>query len=308
MIAKDSVFFKQARLLLQLIPIIALDRRFALKGGTAINFFIRNMPRLSVDIDLTYLPLESRQTTLYAISEGLKKMAQQISRKFPAVRVSQLTSHGFEGITKLSIRSQGAQILIEPNLIIRGSVFPVQERELSPKASAFFEMSASMQILSIGDLYGGKLCAAFDRQHPRDFFDLLILLENEGLTDEIRKAFVVYLACSDRPMSELLAPKETDFSEVFHHQFQGMADREITLEELVQVRKKVISTVRSSLTLPERSFLLSIKKRIPQWDFLGIPGVEHLPAIQWKLVNIKRMEKKKHKAAIEKLTKVLGLK
>lgn len=308
MIAKDSVFFKQARLLLQLIPIIAQDRRFALKGGTAINFFIRNMPRLSIDIDLTYLPLESRQTTLYAISEGLKEMAQQISRKFPAVRVSQLPSHGFEGITKLSIRSQGAQILIEPNLIIRGSVFPVQERELSPKASAFFEMSASMQILSIGDLYGGKLCAAFDRQHPRDFFDLLILLENEGLTDEIRKAFVVYLACGDRPMSELLAPKETDFSEVFHHQFQGMADREITLEELVQVRKKVISTVRSSLTLPERSFLLSIKKGIPQWDFLEIPGIEHLPAIQWKLVNIKRMEKKKHKAAIEKLTKVLGLK
>ena len=208
----------------------------------------------------------------------------------------------------MSIRSQDAQILIEPNLNIRGSVFPVQERDLSPKASSFFEMSASTQTLSNGDLYGGKLCAALDRQHPRDFFDLLILLENEGLTDEIRKVFVVYLACSDRPMSEILAPKELDFSGEFERQFRGMAKREVTCEELVQVRKKVISAVRSSLTVPERQFLLSIKSGTPQWDLLDIPEIERLPAIRCKLENIKRMEKKEHNAAITKLARVLELK
>jgi Nucleotidyl transferase AbiEii toxin, Type IV TA system len=187
-------------------------------------------------------------------------------------------------------------------------VFPVQERDLSPQAAEFFEMSAAMQILSIGDLYGGKLCAALDRQHPRDFFDLLILLENEGLTVEIRKAFVVYLACSNRPMSEILAPKETDFSGEFERQFRGMAKREVTCEELVQVRKKVIAALRSALTAPERQFLISIKSGIPQWDLLGIPELERLPAIRWKLDNIKRMEKTEHHAAITKLARALELK
>jgi predicted nucleotidyltransferase component of viral defense system len=307
MIARDNLFFKQARLLLQLIPVIAQDRRFALKGGTAINFFVRDMPRLSVDINLTYLPLESRQSSMHGISEGLKEMAGQISKKFPDARIVRLNNPGMEGLAKLSIRSQDAQILIEPSLIIRGSVFPVQERDLSPQAAAFFEMSAAMQILSMGDLYGGKLCAAFDRQHPRDFFDLLILLENEGLTAEIRKAFVVYLACSNHPMSEILAPKEMDFSGEFERQFRGMAKREITCAELVQVRKKVISAVRSALTAPERQFLLSIESGTPHWDLLEIPEIERLPAIRGKLENIKRMEKKEHHAAITKLARVLEL-
>jgi len=308
MIARDSLFFRQARLLLQLLPVIAQDRRFALKGGSAINFFIRKMPRLSVDINLTYLPLDSRQSSQQAISEGLSEMARQISGKFPAMRVVRLPGAGMKGLAKLSIRCEDAQILIEPSLIIRGSVFPVRERNLSAQASAFFEMSATMQILSIGDLYGGKLCAALDRQHPRDFFDLLILLENEGLTDEIRKAFVVYLACSNRPMSEILAPKETDFSAEFESQFRGMAKREVTCRELVQVRKKVIAALRSALTVPERQFLISIKSGIPKWDLLGIPEIERLPAIRWKLDNIKRMEKTEHHAAITKLARALELK
>lgn len=308
MITRDSLFFRQARLLLQLLPVIAEDRRFALKGGSAINFFIRKMPRLSVDINLTYLPLDSRQSSQQAISEGLTEMARKISGKFPATRVVRLPGAGMKGLAKLSIRCEDAQILIEPSLIIRGSVFPVRERNLSAQASTFFEMSAAMQILSIDDLYGGKLCAALDRQHPRDFFDLLILLENEGLTDEIRKAFVVYLACSNRPMSEILAPKETDFSAEFESQFRGMAKREVTCAELVQVRKKVIAALRSALTVPERQFLISIKSGIPQWDLLGIPEVERLPAIRWKLDNIKRMEKTEHRAAITKLARALELK
>ncbi|MFB3079791.1 MAG: nucleotidyl transferase AbiEii/AbiGii toxin family protein, partial [Lysobacterales bacterium] len=71
-----------------------------------------------------------------------------------------------------------------------------------------FEISATANTLGVADLYGGKLCAALDRQHPRDIFDVKILMENEGITDEIRTAFVVYLASHDRPMSELLDPNK----------------------------------------------------------------------------------------------------
>jgi hypothetical protein len=308
MIARDSLFFRQARLLLQLLPVIAGDRRFALKGGAAINFFIRKMPRLSVDINLAYLPLDSRQSSLQAISEGLTEMARQIAGKFPAVRVVRLPGAGMKGLAKLSVRCEDAQILIEPGLIVRGCVFPGRERSLSASAASFFKLAAAMQVLSTGDLYGGKLCAALDRQHPRDFFDLLILLENEGLTAEIRKAFVVYLAGSNRPMSEILAPRETDFSEVFERQFRGMARREVTCAELVQARGKIIAAVRGALTAPEKQFLISIKSGTPRWDLMEIPEIEHLPAIRWKLDNIKRMEKTEHHAAITKLARVLDLK
>jgi predicted nucleotidyltransferase component of viral defense system len=57
---KDTVFFRQAELLLRILPLIYKEYVFALKGGTAINFFVRDLLRLSVDIDLTYLPLKNR--------------------------------------------------------------------------------------------------------------------------------------------------------------------------------------------------------------------------------------------------------
>ena len=168
-------------------------------------------------------------------------------------------------------------------------------------------MSATVQTLSVADLYGGKLCAALDRQHPRDFFDLMILLEHESLTEEIRKAFLVYLVSGVRPMNELLDPRYVDIHSVFERQFQGMSDREVTYQELEEARRRIVALIRSSLTSSERDFLLSIKEGEPRWHSLGIPGVEALPAIQWKLENIRRMDPKKHAQALDKLRRVLEL-
>jgi len=307
MISLEGVFFRQARLLLQVLPVIARDRRFALKGGTAINLFLRDMPRLSVDIDLTYLPLEPRVEALRSMVEGLNEMTSRITRLFPTLRVTTLGAGGEAGPGKLAIRGDGVQILVEPNTVLRGSVFPPIERELSPSAVRLFEMSATVQTLSVADLYGGKLCAALDRQHPRDFFDLMILLEHESLTEEIRKAFLVYLVSGVRPMNELLDPRYVDIHSVFERQFQGMSDREVTYQELEEARRRIVALIRSSLTSSERDFLLSIKEGEPRWHSLGIPGVEALPAIQWKLENIRRMDPKKHAQALDKLRRVLEL-
>lgn len=70
----NEAYREQVRLMLDLLPFIADDSIFALKGGTAINFFVRDMPRLSVDIDLTYLPLEDRAASLAGISAGLARI------------------------------------------------------------------------------------------------------------------------------------------------------------------------------------------------------------------------------------------
>jgi len=84
---KDTDYFRQASLVLEILPLINRHICFALKGGTAINFFIRPLPRLSVDIDLTYLPIENRETTLRNIDEALQNLAGQIENQIPEVKV-----------------------------------------------------------------------------------------------------------------------------------------------------------------------------------------------------------------------------
>jgi predicted nucleotidyltransferase component of viral defense system len=198
---KNSPFYKEADLMVQLLPEVAKEVCFALKGGTAINFFWRDMPRLSVDIDLAYLPIEDRDLSLANISAALDRIAISIEKWGRVFKVHRSIAHQGNRISKLVISNKAAQVKIEPNEVIRGFVFESVEKDLCSKAEVFFEKSVSLKTLSFADLYGGKLCAALDRQHPRDIFDIKILLEHECLTEEIRKAFIVYLSSHDRPMN-----------------------------------------------------------------------------------------------------------
>jgi predicted nucleic acid-binding OB-fold protein len=146
-----------------------------------------------------------------------------------------------------------------------------------------------------------------DRQHPRDLFDVRILLEKEGITSEIRKAFVVYLASHDRPIHELLDPTRKDIRGIYEGEFAGMTVEKIEYEDLIAAREELIATVRKELTEEERAFLISLKEGSPKWSLLGLEGIERLPAIQWKLMNIQKMRKKKHAEYLEKLKRILGL-
>jgi predicted nucleotidyltransferase component of viral defense system len=190
---KNSPYFKQVELMLQTIPHVAAETGFALKGGTAINLFVRDMPRLSVDIDLTYLPVEeARETALNKISEALRRIAVALKKTMPGVKIQESQGQKPLRITKLVVATGQTRTKIEPNEVIRGAVFPPEERELTQRAEHMFERSVTAWVLSIPDLYGGKICAALDRQHPRDLFDVKVLLEQGGITEELRKAFVVY--------------------------------------------------------------------------------------------------------------------
>ncbi len=80
---KDTVFFRQAELLLRILPLIHKEEVFDLKGGTAINFFVRDLPRLSVDIDLTYLPVNERDFALNDIRNALIRISEEIQRRIP---------------------------------------------------------------------------------------------------------------------------------------------------------------------------------------------------------------------------------
>jgi len=306
MIQTTAIYYRQAALLFRVLPFIAAEPDFALKGGTAINMFVRNMPRLSVDADLVFLPIAPRHESLTLISESLERIAASIEARLPesTIRRHQLGRQPF--IIKLYIIQSGVQVSAEVNPVLRGTVFSPSVMLPAQHTQEKFGF-VSMNIASTPDLYGGKICAALDRQHPRDLFDIKIVFENEGITADIRKAFVVYLAGHDRPMSELLAPSLIDMQNTFDAEFQGMTDHQVTYEELVNVRERLISTITSELTTEERQFLLSLKAGEPQWSLLGIKGIDKLPALQWKLANIRKMPAAKHAQALAKLKEVLDI-
>lgn len=300
-----SSFIPEVRLLLRVLPIIAAKKVFALKGGTAINMFIRNLPRLSVDIDLTYLPIENREKSLKAISETLTSIRKKILGTLPGTTVSNVIPKGVGCISGLIVANQETQIKIEVNIVIRGAVYDPIELELCERAQEEFSAEVTIQTLSKADIYGGKICAALDRQHPRDLFDVKLLLDEGGLTEEVRHAFVIYLASHDRPMNELLAPTWKDISEVYKKDFQGMTLEEVPLTDLLEARSKLLESIKQGFSSKEKQFLLSVKTGEPEWSLLGIPGLEKLPALQWKLFNIKKMTEPKREAAYRKLESAL---
>jgi predicted nucleotidyltransferase component of viral defense system len=296
----------QSELVIDMLPIVDQIKVFALKGGTAINYFYLDMPRLSVDIDLCYLPVADRITSLTGISDGLQAIKQQSERIYPNIRV--VTKSAEQGhVTSLLVQRKEASVKIEPNLVIRGSVFSPERRPLSQYAAESYGRHAVVTVLSEADIYGGKICAALDRQHPRDLFDIWMLLEGSGLTENIRQAFIVYLISHSRPMAELLAPNRLDIAAVYANEFLGMVRIPVDLNRLLEAREQLIAQIHSALTQQERSFILSIKRGEPQWNLFPLKGIEKLPAVKWKLKNIQQMTTSKHLDAIEKLEKILKL-
>lgn len=300
----NTRFYKQVGLLLRILPEVMEEECFALKGGTAINMFLREMPRLSVDIDLCYLPIEDRNTTLTNIDFSLKSIARRIQNIHKNVTV-QTESISGEKIIRLNVYDGLTTIKIETNYIIRGSVRSCINLDLCENAQETFNIFRNTRCLSIDDLYGGKICAALDRQHPRDLFDIKLLLEREGITDNIRQAFVVYLASHNRPIGELINPNRLDFKATYKGEFQGMTNIYTSYQELVDVREDLINTLLKDLTNNERYFLLSIKKGNPDWSLLPIEQISNLPGIRWKLMNIKNIDPSKHEILVENLKRKL---
>jgi predicted nucleotidyltransferase component of viral defense system len=301
-----SGYKAQVQLLLRVLPLVAAESCFALKGGTAINLFVRNMPRLSVDIDLTYLPIESREASLVGISDALKRVQRRIVSDLKGVRVIADIVRGLTTTSTLRVSYGEAQIKIEVNLVLRGVVYPTTPRDLCVLAQETFESFASISCLSLNDLYGGKICAALDRQHPRDLYDMHLLLKNEGLTEGIRKAFIVYLASHPRPMNELLNPNWKNIQDTFERDFVGMTEDTITLEDLVAAREEIHRRILTDITQSERRFLVSMKQGAPDWEAVGVPGIENLPGLSWKLKNTRAMNVKKRGESLDRLKRLLG--
>ncbi|OCA54983.1 nucleotidyl transferase AbiEii/AbiGii toxin family protein [Photorhabdus namnaonensis] len=299
---KYSPYYRQVVLLMSVLPVVATESCFALKGGTAINLFVRDFPRLSVDIDLVYIPLESRELALPNVRAALTRIVALLQQQVGVFAALQ-TNNPNE--MRIIVTSQEAQIKIEVSPVARGTLYPPQGRDVVEVVEDEFGF-ASIQVVSIADLYGGKLCAALDRQHPRDLFDVKMLLETQGMDRSIFNGFVTNLLSHPRPLSEVLNPRWKDISELYMNEFRGMTFNKVLLEDLNSVPELMILALKEQFTLQDSDFLMSFKSGKPDWHLFPESQIQHLPAVKWKLHNLDCMPKGKHIQALDKLEKTLA--
>ncbi|SHL46748.1 nucleotidyl transferase AbiEii/AbiGii toxin family protein [Bradyrhizobium lablabi] len=297
-----DIYKRQVALLIRVLPLVTEEACFALKGGTAINLFVRDLPRLSVDIDLTYLPVAPRPESLAAIDTAMKRIAGRIKATIPDAQITEAKTEN--AVVKLTVRSQGVQIKIEVTPVLRGCVFESELVSVKPAVEEEFGF-AEARTVSFEDLYAGKIVAALDRQHPRDLFDVRDLIANEGISDALRQAFIVYLLSHDRPMSEVLAPTLKNIEAAFEHGFSGMTRDPVELADLLTARAELIKSIVGDMPADHRKFLISFERGQPNWDLLGLPNAADLPAVRWRQQNLDKLSEQRRAELVAALEKVL---
>jgi predicted nucleotidyltransferase component of viral defense system len=302
---RDS-YEAQVALLVRILPYIAMEKLFALKGGTAINLFYRDLPRLSVDIDLTYLPIKDRTESLDEINEAMDRIASAIEGGIGGAKAQRIAGGG-GGATRVLARLSEAAIKIETSPVTRGTVHDPEVRVVSKAVEEEFGY-AEIQIVSFEDLFGGKLHAALDRQHPRDIYDIRLLYENEGLTENLFRTFLIYVASSSRPVHEILDPNPIDLDRPYAREFQGMTKQPVSLADLIETRARLIADIQSRFDDGTKTFLRTLHDGAPDFEAIGRPQAAALPAVRWKLINLNKLKAEnpeKHATLREQLETLL---
>lgn len=295
----NNLYKEQVRLLLRILPIIYREEDFAVHGGTAINLFIKDLPRYSVDVDVTYIPLGPRDECLADIDNKLGLISQQLQRAVPGINIRPLPN-------KLLCSLGRSTVKIEVNGIKRGIIGPTIEVPLCDKAQEEFGMYCEARIIPLEQLYGGKIAAALSRQHPRDLFDYNYMETNK--IDRLKRGFMFALLGSDKPFIESLSPHPINQQEALENQFRGMTDIPFTYEDYENAREQLIAFVNSMLSKEDKAFLVSFEKGYPQWEESDYSDFGDFPSVQWKLLNINKLKKQnpaKHRQKVERLKRFL---
>ncbi len=293
----NDSYRKQVALLIRIMPLIYKMKDFAIHGGTAINLFEKNMPRYSVDIDVTYLPLKERKESLEEINKNLLLLKQLIEKAVPECKVIHKPD-----VWKLQCTKDGATVKIEVNGTKRGIIGEIQEIQLCEKAQREFNMTCKARIVSFSQLYGGKIAAALSRQHPRDLFDCKYM--EIGSFDEVKDGLMFALLGSDKPIIESLQPNPISQEDALENQFLGMSDIPFDYQNYESTRDELKKRVNDGLTQTDKEFILSFEQGTPEWEKCCAGNLSQYPSVQWKLRNIQKLKETnpiKFKQGIDKL-------
>lgn len=284
----NQTYVDTVRLLLLVAPHVFDSDRLGLKGGTALNLFVHDMPRLSVDIDVVFLDhWLPREAAIAAIGEELARIKGTLEKLGLTVAIP-ANQVGEE--VKLVVSAGAAQVKVEVNQVFRGSVLTPESRNLVQAAEDLFTTSVALPVLAVPELYGSKLVAAFDRQHPRDWFDVLHMRQRQQLTPDVLDCFVAYLAGHNRPVHEVLFPSIKPMRAVFESEFAGMTLEDMPFAQIDDARTTTLAELPKLLSGNQREFLLSLLRAQPRWDLMPFRQLPDLPALRWKLQNLEKLK------------------
>lgn len=298
----NEIYKKQVGLLIRIVPLVYNIEEFAVHGGTAINLFVKDMPRYSVDLDITYLPVRGREESMADINRLLRELKGQIEKSIPGIKVIHKTE-----IWKLLCTREGATVKIEVNGTKRGIIGQVEDKELCAKARAEFNMSCRAKIVPFSQLYGGKIAAALSRQHPRDLFDCKYM--DITSFDQVKQGLIFCLLGSDKPIIESLQPNPVNQNEALENQFRGMTDIHFDYESFESARAELIRLVNENLSDIDKEFLLSFEMGNPDWSKCCAGDLSRYPSVKWKIQNIiklKNTNPHKFEEGIKKLKSYLN--
>ena len=295
----NEAYRNQVALLIRVMPLVLKIKDFAVHGGTAINLFHRNLNRYSVDIDITYIPIADRVSSLKAINAHLAALKTSIERAVPGIRIIHK-----QDVWKLQCTKDGTTIKIEVNGTKRGLLGEAEKKQLCEKAKTEFGMTCYANIVSWPQLYGGKIAAALSRQHPRDLFDCREITEKDF--SEVKAGFMLCLLGSDKPIVESLTPNPINQTEALENQFEGMTDEPFSYEDYEMSRSNLIQVVNRGLDETDKDFLISFELGTPDWNKCCAGDLSQYPSVRWKLQNIQNLKNKnpqKHQEGVDKLEK-----
>lgn len=298
-----QAYRNQVALLLRILPCVYRVEEFAVHGGTAINLFHSNMPRYSVDVDITYIPIEDRECSLSNINKHLLQLKSDIERVVPGIKIT----HKPE-VLKLLCIYQGAIVKVEVNNIKRGLIEDCVIQPLCIAAQAEFVTMCKIRSVGYSQLWGGKIAAALSRQHPRDLFDF-DRMENKDFS-KIRCGLLFNLASSDKPIIESLFPNPINQTDALERQFAGMSEQEYSHEDYLLTRNRLQEFVQEGLTYDDKQFLLSIEQGEPNWELCFGGNWSVFPSIIWKQQNIHKLQRlnpSKYERIISKFKEKMGL-
>ncbi len=292
----NKEYKKQVDLLCRIVPALSKIEEFALHGGTAINLFMSDMPRYSVDLDITYIPIANREESVEGINSALDRLKTMLMRAIPNGRFN----HNVNSL-KLDCFLKGTKVKLEVSNVKRGLLEEPQMVALCERAQREFDAYCDLRIVSTTELYGGKIAAALSRQHPRDIFDYRQMKFDD--LSLLKSGLMLNILGDKKPITDLLNPNLLDQRDAFENQFAGMADVAFSYADFEESRLELFARIKELFTRDDLEFLLSFKQGEPDWTRCCIGDVSHFPSVQWKLQNILKLKSDdpaKHRSVVEK--------
>jgi len=278
-----------------------LKGKLALKGGTALNLFIFNVPRLSVDIDLNYVGAEERETML-AERPRIEQAVQAVFARegFTVRRMPEEHAGGKWSLRYQSAAGQGGNLEVDLNFMYRVPLWPVTLSDSYPVGTW---QARQIPVLDIHELAAGKLAALLARRQARDLFDSLRILHMENLDhDRLRIAFVVYGAMNRKDW-RTVSVEDVNFesAELTRQLIPTLRVAESAEQESFdQYGLRLVEECRQALSvvLPfsenEKAFLDllleqgEIDSSILTSDLDLQQRIQKQPLLEWKAVNVRK--------------------